>query len=330
MKKTLADDRKYLLWNNQRGIAWIMSRGYQWFTDRYLPAVSRLEQAGLRKDHFLLSYCYYEIGDVHDFNRCPMVAITAYKKSFELDDLHAEALRELGGMYENIGQYGKAASILKKSLKINPDDEFTVIQQNFVLNSIKFGSTPFFKKDDLCWKAREYLAVNKPKAALRVLKNKRSISTRQTMAQAYGLLGDIEGIVDQWQHIGKAKGMIEMTYADWFYIDDHVENNAEFWEIIAGCARANRFKYSVWSIFNSLYETVVKFPTQRKSNKADITRCNKCVFLMAQYNIAFIRRDRALAEKVFARYPNWPEMEELLEKLKKNQKKKNLMPSAGS
>ena len=319
-KQRFEKDRKYLYWNNSRGIAWIHSRGYRWFMDRYLPAVSRVEKAGFKKDQLLLTVSYYWIGDVHDFNGCPLAAIKAYKRSFEIWDLHSEALRELGGMYEDIGQYKNAVSALKKSVKMNPADKNAVGDYEGALESLKYGGTSLYEKGDICWQGRECLAKNKPKAALRLLKNRRSIPARQVMACAYGQLGDVEGVVDQWNRIGRGKGEIDVDRIDWFYIGDVLEDNAELCEILARCARDNRFMHlSIWSTFSSLYETVVPFPARRRMmySKADRQRCNKRIFLMTQYNIARIRRDRVLAQKIFDRYPNWVEMGELLEKLKR-------------
>ncbi|MBL7187785.1 MAG: tetratricopeptide repeat protein [Phycisphaerae bacterium] len=318
MRHSLEKDRKYLRWNNRRGIAWITGRGYFWFKQRYLPAVRRVERANRKKDHFLLSDCYYQVGDVHDFNHCPLAAIAAYKRSFDLDPRHAEALREIGGMYERIGQYRKAVSVLKKSLKINPSDDYTQMDYEFALDSLKDGVPPLYKNGDTYWQARELLAREKPAPALQLLKNKRSIPARQIIACACGMLNDTDGIIEQWQRIANAAGRIEMGYADWFYIEDCVWDNVVFWEILADCTRQKRFNYGVWPTMDSLWKTVIPDPPSgripRKS-EADRLRCNKRCFLTAQYHIARIKRDCHLAHKLGRRYPNWPEIGELLEQI---------------
>lgn len=318
MKHSLEKDRKYLRWNNRRGIRWITNWGHRWFKQRYLPAVERLEKANLKKDRFLLSDCYYQIGDVHHFNECPKAAIAAYKTSFDLDPTHSGALREMGGMYERMGQYRKALSILKKSLQINPNDEHAQMDYEFAQNSVRYGGPPLYEKGDTCWQAREWLAKNKPAAAVRLLKNKRAIPARQIIACAHGMLDEPEGIIEQWQRIAKAAGRIELGYADWFYIEDCVWDNAIFWEILADCAGQNRFDHGVWPIIESLYETVIPQPPNTRplqKSKADRLRCNKRYFLTAQYHIARINRDSKLARKVYDRYHNWPELRELLQGL---------------
>jgi tetratricopeptide (TPR) repeat protein len=318
MKNSLEKDRKYLNWNNRRGVVWIIGRGYFWFKQRYLTAVRRIERANQKKDRFLLSDCWYQIGDVHDFNDCPLAAITTYKRSFDLNPTHAEALREMGGMYENMGQYRKAVSVLKKSLEINPNDEYAQMDYEFVLNSLKYGGPLLYKRGDLCWRARELLARDRPAAVLRLLKNKRSIPARQIIACACGMLNDTDGIVEQWQRIAKARGMIETGYADWFYIEDCVWGSAIFWEIIADCARQNRFNHGVWPMIDSLWETVIPQPENARplqKGKADKIRHNKRCFLMTQYHIARINRDSKLAQKLFRIYTNWVEIGKLLERI---------------
>ena len=127
MKHSLKKDRKYLIWNNQRGIAHVISQNYVWFKEKYLTAISRLEEARQKKDRPLLSWCYYMIGDVHDFNQCPRAAIQAYQKSVSLWQKNAAALREMANMHETMGQYKKATSLLKKSIQIDPNDEHAII-----------------------------------------------------------------------------------------------------------------------------------------------------------------------------------------------------------
>jgi tetratricopeptide (TPR) repeat protein len=318
MEHSLEKDRKYLRWNNRQRRAWTMGRGYFWFKQKYLPAVRRVEQANRKKDRFLLSNCYYLIGDVHDFNDCPLAAIAAYKRSFDLDQTHAKALQEMGVKLEDIGQYRKAVSILKKSLKINPDDENSQMDYEFALNSLKYGGPPLYRKGDTCWRARELLAWDRPAAVLRLLKNKRSIPARQIIACACGMLNDTDGIIGQWQLIAKARGMIETRYTDWFYIEDCVWDKAIFWEIIADCARQNRFNHGVWPMIDSLWETVIPQPGNARSlqeSKADKLRHNKRCFLTAQYHIARINCDSNLTQKLSRRYTNWMEIRKLLEQI---------------
>jgi len=315
MKYSQEKDRKYLNWHNQRGIAWVISRDYRWFKEKYLPAIHRLEEAGLKKDRYLLSDCYYMIGDVHDFNNCPKAAIKAYKKSFALDPTHSEALREMGCLYENMGQYQKAASLLKKAIQINPNDEWAIMDYEYALDS---EGTPLYQKKDIYWQAREYLAVDKPKSALKLLDKKRSIPALLIKAQAYGILDDTNAAITQWYKIRCSKSMIELAYADWFYMTDAVWDNFAFWEVIASCAKENRFSHGVWPISDSLWNKVIPSPKNRNTNsKADIVRCNKRHSLLAQYHIARINRDCELAQKLLKRYPKWLEIEKLCKKLSK-------------
>jgi tetratricopeptide (TPR) repeat protein len=312
MKHSLEKDRQYLNWHNHRGIAYVISRGHCWFKEKYLPAIHRLEEAGLKKDRFLLSNCYYMIGDVHDFNNCPKTAIKAYKKSFEVEPSNSAALREMGIMYETIGCYKKAASLLKKAIQINPHDELAVSDYKYRCSE----GPPLYRKGDVCWQAREYLAQDKPKSVLKLLEKRHFIPALQIKACACGILNDTNAILEQWSKIADAKETIEVTYADWFYMPDAIPNSSKFWEKIAHCAKQNRFTYSIWPTLDSLYGIVVPFPSRRKRiTKADLKRCNKCSFLLAQYHIARINRDLKLAGKLHRQYPKWPEIEKLFNKL---------------
>ncbi len=311
MKSSLENDRTYLNWYISRGIAYVISRDYRWFKDKYLPAVCRLEKAGLKKDHLLLSDCYYMIGDIHDFNRCPRAAIKAYQKSFEWYPQNAAALREMGVMYETIGYYKKAASLIKKAIRVDPNDDFAVADYNCLCSE----GTPLYAKDDLYWQARERLAQDKPNLVLNLLASKRTVEARQIMACAYGMLNDPRSAIEQWRKIAKGNGCIQMWYTDWFYMADSVWENAAFWEIIAQCAKGNRFLHSVWPIFKELNESIAASINQTKNPKTHLILSNRYNLLLAQYHIARINHDAKLAQKLFKRYPNWPDIEELYRKL---------------
>ena len=118
--------------------------------------------------------------------------------------------------------------------------------------------------------------------------------------------------------IAKATGRIEMEWADWFYIEDCVWDSALFWEIVADCARQNRFNHGVWPMIDSLWETVIPRPAHVRplqESKADRLRHNKRCFLVAQYHIARINRDSNLAQKLSRRYTNWAEIGKLLDRI---------------
>lgn len=141
---------------------------------------------------------------------------------------------------------------------------------------------------------------------------------RQIIACACGMFNDTDGIIEQWQRIAKARGLIETGYADWFYIENCVRDSAIFWEIIADCARQNRFNHGVWPMIDNLWETVIPQPENTRplqESKADKLRHNKRCFLTAQYHIARINHDSNLAQKLSCSYTNWTEVGKLLEQI---------------
>lgn len=320
MKTSLQKDRTYLEWNNSRGIRWTINRGYQWYMEKYLPAVQRIEKVSNIKDRFLLCDSYLMIGDIYDFIECPKAAIKAYKKSYKFCKQNSDPLIELGTMHERIGQYSKAAYYLKKSLKIEPENERAIHEYKSVQYSLDDPGCLLYEETDVCWQAREAIARSQPKAALRLLKNKRTIQALQIKACAYAVLEGQANYLDQWQKIEKAKGMIEMYYADWFYIEDRLLKKSAIWEIFLNCAKQNRFKtWDHWPMWNSLYESIIKHPQtfslRFSKSKAAVSRHNKRIVLQTQYEIARTNKDLNLAKKLSARYPQWPEINKLKDRL---------------
>jgi tetratricopeptide (TPR) repeat protein len=292
----------------------VISRGYVWFKSVYCAYVLDLEQTSYHKDYSLLCDCYYMIGDVHDFNGSPKAAIKAYHKSFTWDPTCSAALREIGCMYSNMGELQKALSSLKKSLRIYPTDEHAISDYNYVLFQIEQDATGIYEENDVCWQAREKLAQDKPKLALRLLKHKRTMLARQIMANAYAMLDDLDSVLEQWQKIANGQSMIEMRHADWFYLYECVWDSVEFWELLASCAQQKRFDYSIWPMFESL-EQVIPHPLRRRRSSADRSRCLRRVYLLTQYHVARLKHDHALANKLTLQYPKWPEIQNLAAKL---------------
>ena len=310
MKRTIEQKRSFLRWHNQRGIADVRSHGYIWFRNIYCAYISDLEKTGQKKDYPLLADSYYMVGDVHDFNDGPKAAIKAYRKSFALDSRCTGALREIGNMYSNIGDYKKALYFLKKSLRLEPRDEYTKMDYEITLDESKYKSRALYEKNDICWQAREMLAQDKPEIALRLLKHKRTILAYQIIANAYAMLDYLEGVLEQWRIITKSRGMIEMRFADWFYIEDCVWDSLEFWELLAYCARQKRFDYSIWPMFKSL-DKVIPHPLKRRRSNADRSRCLQRVYLLTQYHVARLSHDYSFANKLAQRFPKWPEIQKL-------------------
>ena len=293
----------------------MISRGYVWFKSVYCAYVLELEYKSHQKDYPLLYDCYYMIGDVHDFNESPKAAIKAYRKSLTWENKCSCALREIGSMYSYMGELQKALSFLKKSLRIYPNDEVAISDYNYVLFLIEQqDDTGIYEENDVCWQARERLAQDKPKLALRLLNHKRTMLARQIMANAYAVLNDFDNVLEQWQKIANGKGIIEMRHADWFYLTECVWDSIEFWELLASCVQQKRFDYSIWPMFKSL-EQVIPHPSRRRRSSADRSRCLKRVYLLTQFHVARLKHDYALANKMALRYPKWPEIQKLAAKL---------------
>jgi len=319
MKTSLEKDRKYVYWHTHRSLSCAMNLGYAWFKTRYRPALLRLEQANYKKDRVLLGDSYCLIGEIHFMNGCPKAAAKAYQKCLEYTPNHVYAMKELAERYEEIGSYEKCMSVLIELLHVDPV-EFNRYLYRDALDSFVDNLPPFYENTDIYWQAREKLAQDKPKSVLRLINKKRTTKARQLKACAYAAMGDSQGCLDQWGQIANLKGSIEMTYGDWFYIEDYVWNGSAFWEIMLSCAKQNRFDSGVMPYFESIWNECRQDPGKIdifNESKAQRIRRNKRMALLSQYHISRTNRDLKLAEKLLKRHPNWPEFIELKEKLSK-------------
>lgn len=317
MKTSLAKDRKYVYWHTHRSLSRAMNLGYFWFKTRYRPALLRLEQANYKKDRVLFGESYCLIGQIFFMNGCPKAALKAYKKCLEYTPNHVYAMKELAQRYEEIGYYEKCMSVLIDLLHVDPV-EFDRYLYRDALDSFVDNLPPFYEKTDIYWQAREKLAQDKPKAALRLLKKKRTIKAKLIKACAYAAMGETEKYFDQWHQVVNLKSPIQMTYEDWFYMEDSVWNGSAFWEIMLSCSKQNRFDSSVMPCFESLWDLDTKKSNSAdpfNESKAQRSRRNKSHALLAQYHIVRTNRDLKLATKLANRYPNWPEIIELKDKM---------------
>ena len=309
----ITEDRRYLKWYVQRGISRLEGMGYRWFVGTWIPRVQRLEAASTgTEDAFLLSDCYYLIGDVHDFHDAPKAAMRAYKKSFSLDASHVETLRELGTCSDRIGKYDDAIRYFRRYLRARPGDES--IQGDLVTSEIdkRFSSSPLYRAGDALWDARELLAKDRPDRALSLLRRKRRVKARKLRAAAHGALGCGDGVLSEWRGIARSSGPIEMEYTDWFYLPDTIWDLQEFWQLLAGCR--GRFTYGIWFMHDDL-PTLQSPSDGRSTPKVTPAQSRARIKLHIEYHLARTGHDGDLARSLARRYPAWSEAVQLAAKM---------------
>jgi tetratricopeptide (TPR) repeat protein len=304
-----------LRWNIQRGISWIHGRGYHWFVQRYLPAIRGLEAAAkTSEDRELLSDAYYYVGDVYDFNEAPLAAIRAYKKSAAHDPLHAEAFREIGGRYADIGRYAKARTYLQHALTINADEPHAQSDLELVLHDLGENTAPTFQRHSLSWKIHEWFAQQKFSSVLRLLERHTDPYAHHYRMSVYGALQQIEPLLSEWKTIITTHESVTMRWQDWFYIQSIVWNSQAFWTLFL--QGHQRFQHGVWWLHESLWQVVPSPQRGTKGSQADIKRLQKRLKLSAQFHLARICRDHKAAHTLATKFPMWQEARNLSQRLR--------------
>src|SRR5437660_1509935 len=103
-----AEARRIISRCSRGAIAYVHGRGYRWVTSTFLPCLKRLSRERAMRDRELAADGFYLLGDIYDFNQAPLAAIRAYRQCLKLDPAAAAAWREIGGMYDRLGDRRKA------------------------------------------------------------------------------------------------------------------------------------------------------------------------------------------------------------------------------
>lgn len=291
----------------KKGLKKVYDQSFEFLTDKFLPAIERLaEKAKTKTEKEVVADSYYILGDIYDFNDAPKAAIRAYKKGityFPYPDYASGFHREIGHMYDNMGKYKTAIKYIKKALEINEDDEHARSDLEFAELSLKRGDPPLYKAGDWKWEVNELLAQNKPKKALKILINRKSIRAARLRARAYGILNNIEDQRNEWKRIKNLKGSIEFEYADWFFLCEKNFDSVEFWEVL----HSFRKKISEGGIFIH-YESLYKSYYAQLGSKRPLND-------IIGFEIAKYSKNVTKLKQINKKYPKWLEPRKELKKL---------------
>ncbi len=122
-------------------------------------------------------------------------------------------------------------------------------------------------------------------------------------------------MIREWEEISKIEGPIKMHSSDWFYMPYSVWNDTKYW--LALSKLKNRFEHGNYPYHESLWKIVIPVAKIKKNHKEpDLKLHNKRVYLFIQFQIARTNKDKNLSNKLFEKYPDWPELKALYERLK--------------
>lgn len=285
------------------GVGELHHKGYEWVLNTLYPALNRASKI-MPHEKFLISDCYYILGDIHDFNNAPKAAINAYQKSLAFDPEFSGAYRELSGMYRKMGNYQRAMELIEKACFIDPEDEDAIIdREKLDVYLVDPGETPF-KSGDLIWALDETLATGKFQDSTALVEQfQDNIEHYKAKARYYGALFDEENYLKQWLTILKLNQPFGLQFSDWFYMPKSIYNNLEIWEIFL--ALHGKILPGIFISFDSL------FLSQRFKNLPKHLQHK----LEIEFQIYSVTENITKLKELQVIYPEWIELQKEIEKL---------------
>lgn len=245
--------RQFLSRTEERGIAALYNKGYQWIQSNFLPHV-HLADTLLETEVELLADCWYLMGDIYDFNDAPKKAIECYFKALECDEEADGAYREIGLAYQQIGDYTKALEYTELALAKMPDDEDLMDIKAEIQDYINYNHSPHWDVESSLFILNEKLSNE---AFDEVIAMVSAMETPETyhltrLARAYGAKDERALYLETWKKIMASGEVIQFDCADCFYMPWEVYTSSEIWTLLKG-GRGQIDTYDFMQ-FESLFE----------------------------------------------------------------------------
>lgn len=286
---------------SDKGVGWSYRKGFKWFKNIFMHCLETARNSSKYEKDFIAD-CFYVLGDIHDFNNAPFAAIRAYSKALKYDNNLASAYREMAGMYQNMGNYAQASLLIDKAVKIDPDDEYALLDQKDIYEELTRKPEPLFKKPNIIWECDELLADSKPNEALSLLKGFENTDFCKAKARCYGFLSDCANYLEQWKKISEMNSELEFSYSDWFYMPEQIFESSEIWYLLLGIYK--KIRPGVFPYFDTLFDS------ERYKNLPDAEKYR----LMIEFNIYRTEKKSEKLKYLFKLYPEWSELNEIIDK----------------
>ncbi|HUU81969.1 MAG TPA: hypothetical protein VM243_00570 [Phycisphaerae bacterium] len=287
----------------ERGMEWVEGQGYVWFAQTLVPAVRSLPwQNGKPPDRRLARDAFCLLGDAYDlFFDAPKAALRAYRRCVSIDRDCGHAWREIGSMLWSMGQDRQSKAALSRALKRDPGDEDATLLLKIVEENLARPCAPAYRAGDPPWEAAELLAQLRPRKALEVLKNRRTMVARQVRARAYAALGEDHAFVQEWTGISKGKGTLYLGLPDWFVLPEGAWGSSAFWRAIL--KTASRFEpFSCFLYGRDLSSSPRPDGWAYGSNFGKSLRQFR---LIARLHLARTQNDVKAVEAICRKFPHW-------------------------
>lgn len=277
-------------------VAWTHNQGFEWFVSDLLPAVDVLERDRPIPD--LLASCYYEVGDIHDFNNAPLAAIAAYKRSIDWKPMSG-AYREVCNMCEKIGRLDEAIEYGRIAIAMDPDDDNAKSDLEEAEEALVKGVEDLlYTEGDRIWQADEHLARREPEAALSELGDGDDIDTILARARCLGALRKDSDCIAEWRRLPATRGTIDIDYRDWFFLPEALYESAELWSIMKQIHP--RFGSGAFPAYDSLSAGRASSGLDWQEEKA----------MIIDFKLAYCSKDRAGLEAIARACPEWTEAQD--------------------
>ena len=240
----LKTDEEIMAYIDEHQVAGLHTQGYEWFWDVYMPALTRVVDAD-EIDHETIAGNFYAVGDVHDFNRSPKVAITYYKRALDFDpDLNA-AHREIANMYHRMGFMDAAIHHSDMALALWPDEK-SAVADRIDIDADKNHPEPYFEKPDRpAALALNALARQNPPEAIKLLEGQDDLESLRTLTWAHAANLDVAAYISTWTTFlektealsvketksSLSKDGILLTWGDYFFMPDDIWYGPEIWKL---------------------------------------------------------------------------------------------------
>lgn len=300
MARTFDTSSDLLLFVSEEGISSTHREGYQWFWNKFMPALEKhVAETHLSKD--VISDCCYIAGDVHDFNSAPKAAIREYKRTLEIDPTLGSAYREIAGMHYRMGEYDRAIDFSNTALKLWPDDESAVWDREELDKALAEETpVPWYEAGDPIWEADELLAQQKPDDALEKVAGRDDLEATLARLRCLGAKECVSEYLELWNDVAQKFDAIEFSYKDWFFMPEVIYDSPDIWRIFYECKAAFS---GTFVGFDSLYDSA-DYRILPLSDKLKLaTEFN---FYSHSANLSGLRR-------LHQKYPEWKEVAEELE-----------------
>lgn len=210
----------------EAGLEWLLNEGFVYVHECYLPSMLALDaHAKSAADHRLAARGWYMLGELRQLVDAPHAAIEAYFRCLKHAPDSAEAWAEIARMHAALGQARKAAEAISEAKRRAPEHDET-------LDDMLYWETARYRDGSPTLAAAEALAAGDGAQALSHLNGRGTEQVRRWRACAYGVLGDLDALVGEWQSLCRGRSTVSIGYADWFYLPATGWQRADLWDAL--------------------------------------------------------------------------------------------------